>query len=246
MWSSSHRSPQPEGTAPCRYVPAKAAKEAKLVTSHVDAVPEVDAAIAEWPEQVLADAELVAEIERFVERIAGPGWSNSLGQKLLQLAGPGVPDVYQGTELFEYSLVDPDNRRPVDWDLRRELLARLDDGWLPDVDAEGAAKLLVTASALRLRRYRPEVFTGYRPLPASGPAAGHVVAFRRSPALVAVATRLPVGLAATGGWRDTVLPLPDGAADWWDVITGAAVESSAPRLDALLSRYPVALLVRPA
>jgi (1->4)-alpha-D-glucan 1-alpha-D-glucosylmutase len=224
----------------------KAAKEAKLVTSHVDAVPEVDAAIAEWPEQVLADAELVAEIERFVERIAGPGWSNSLGQKLLQLAGPGVPDVYQGTELFEYSLVDPDNRRPVDWDLRRELLARLDDGWLPDVDAEGAAKLLVTASALRLRRYRPEVFTGYRPLPASGPAAGHVVAFRRSPALVAVATRLPVGLAATGGWRDTVLPLPDGAADWWDVITGAAVESSAPRLDALLSRYPVALLVRPA
>jgi (1->4)-alpha-D-glucan 1-alpha-D-glucosylmutase len=224
----------------------KAAKEAKLVTSHVDAVPEVDAAIAEWPEQVLADAELVAEIERFVERIAGPGWSNSLGQKLLQLAGPGVPDVYQGTELFEYSLVDPDNRRPVDWDLRRELLARLDDGWLPDVDAEGAAKLLVTASALRLRRYRPEVFTGYRPLPASGPAAGHVVAFQRSPALVAVATRLPVGLAATGGWRDTVLPLPDGAADWWDVITGAAVESSAPRLDALLGRYPVALLVRPA
>jgi (1->4)-alpha-D-glucan 1-alpha-D-glucosylmutase len=224
----------------------KAAKEAKLVTSHVDAVPEVDAAIAEWPEQVLADAELVAEIERFVERIAGPGRSNSLGQKLLQLAGPGVPDVYQGTELFEYSLVDPDNRRPVDWELRRELLARLDDGWLPDVDAEGAAKLLVTASALRLRRYRPEVFTGYRPLPASGPAAGHVVAFQRSPALVAVATRLPVGLAATGGWRDTVLPLPDGAADWWDVITGAAVESSAPRLDALLGRYPVALLVRPA
>ena len=95
--------------------------------------------------------------------------------------GPGVPDVYQGTELFEYSLVDPDNRRPVDWELRRELLARLDDGWLPDVDAEGAAKLLVTASALRLRRYRPEVFTGYRPLLASGPAAGHVVAFQRSP-----------------------------------------------------------------
>ena len=188
----------------------KAAKEAKLVTSHVDAVPEVDEAIAGWPAQVLADAELVAEIERFVERIAGPGWSNSLGQKLLQIAGPGVPDVYQGTELFEYSLVDPDNRRPVDWaaaaraadPARRRLAAR--------VDAEGAAKLLVTASALRLRRYRPEVFAGYRPLPAAGPAADHAVAFQRSPALVAVATRLPVGLAAAGGWRDTVLPLPDG------------------------------------
>ena len=224
----------------------KAAKEAKLVTSHVDPVAAVDEAIAGWPAEVLDDAALVAEIEDFVARIAGPGRSNSLGQKLLQLAGPGVPDVYQGTELFEYSLVDPDNRRPVDWAARRELLARLDDGWLPDVDAEGAAKLLVTASALRLRRYRPEVFAGYRPLPAAGPAAAHAIAFQRSPALVAVATRLPVGLAAAGGWRDTVLPLPDGAADWWDVITGAPVAESSPRMDQLLAHYPVALLVRPA
>ncbi|WP_219416342.1 malto-oligosyltrehalose synthase [Pseudonocardia nigra] len=224
----------------------KAAKEAKLVTSHVDAVPEVDEAIAAWSAQVLADSEVVAEIEEFVARISGPGWSNSLGQKLLQIAGPGVPDVYQGTELFEYSLVDPDNRRPVDWAARRELLARLDDGWLPDVDAEGAAKLLVTAGALRLRRWRPEAFAGYRPLPAEGPAATHAVAFQRSPALVAVATRLPVGLAERGGWGDTLLPLPDGADDWTDVVTGAPVDGSAPLLSRLLDRYPVALLVRPA
>jgi (1->4)-alpha-D-glucan 1-alpha-D-glucosylmutase len=224
----------------------KAAKEAKLVTSHVEAVAEVDEAIAAWPAQVLADAEVVAEIEEFVAHIAGPGRANSLGQKLLQLAGPGVPDVYQGTELFEYSLVDPDNRRPVDWALRRQLLARLDDGWLPDVDAEGAAKLLVTASALRLRRYRPEVFTGYRPLPAQGPAARHAVAFARSASLVAVATRLPVRLAARGGWGDTVLPLPEGTTDWHDVITDTAVDGAAPRLGQLLGRYPVALLVRPA
>ncbi|CAA9377230.1 MAG: GH13_26 / GH13 / GH13_20 [uncultured Pseudonocardia sp.] len=224
----------------------KAAKEAKLVTSHVDAVPEVDEAVAAWSEAVLADAELVGEIEEFVARISGPGRVNSLGQKLLQLAGPGVPDVYQGTELFEYSLVDPDNRRPVDWSARRELLTRLDGGWLPEVDAEGAAKLLVTAAALRLRRSRPEVFDGYRPVPASGPAAAHAVAFARSTSLVAVATRLPVGLAAGGGWEDTVLPLPGGAADWHDVISGTAVDGTAPRLDRLLSRYPVALLVRPA
>jgi (1->4)-alpha-D-glucan 1-alpha-D-glucosylmutase len=223
----------------------KAAKEAKLVTSHVDAVAEVDEAVAAWPEAVLADAELVGEIEEFVARISGPGWSNSLGQKLLQLAGPGVPDVYQGTELFEYSLVDPDNRRPVDWTARRELLARLDEGWLPDVDAEGAAKLLVTAAVLRLRRSRPEAFDGYRPVPASGPAAAHAVAFARSDSLVAVATRLPAGLAARGGWEDTVLPLPGGTADWHDAVTGTAVDGSAPRLDRLLHRYPVALLVRP-
>jgi (1->4)-alpha-D-glucan 1-alpha-D-glucosylmutase len=223
----------------------KAAKEAKLVTSHVEAVPEVDQAIAAWPAQVLADTGLVAEIEELVARISGPGRSNSLGQKLLQIAGPGVPDVYQGTELFEYSLVDPDNRRPVDWAARRDLLTRLDEGWLPDVDAEGAAKLLVTASALRLRRFRPEVFTGYRPLPAEGPAAEHAVAFARSASLVAVTTRLPVGLAARGGWGDTVLPLPEGTTDWHDVISGAAVDGSAPRLATVLERYPVALLVRP-
>jgi (1->4)-alpha-D-glucan 1-alpha-D-glucosylmutase len=207
----------------------------------------VDEAVAGWAAQVLEDTSLVAEIDEFVATIRGPGWSNSLGQKLLHLAGPGVPDVYQGTELFEYSLVDPDNRRPIDWALRRSLLTRLDEEtWLPDVDDTGAAKLLVVVNALRLRRYRPEEFTGYRPVLAQGPAAAHAVAFQRSPKLVAVATRLPVGLAARGGWGDTVLPLPDGADDWHDVLTDQPVGSSAPRLGDLLSRYPVALLVRPA
>ncbi|MBB6379944.1 (1-_4)-alpha-D-glucan 1-alpha-D-glucosylmutase [Pseudonocardia eucalypti] len=225
---------------------AKASREAKLVTNHVNPVPEVDRAIAEWPAAVLADPAAVASIEEFVARVAPAGRSNSLGQKLVQLAGPGVPDVYQGTELFEYSLVDPDNRRPVDFAERRALLARLDDHWLPPVDATGAAKLLVTASALRLRRYRPELFSGYRPLTADGPAAAHALAFARDPGLVAVATRLPIGLAARGGWADTVLALPGGADDWTDVITGESVGGSAPRLAELLDRYPVALLVRPA
>jgi (1->4)-alpha-D-glucan 1-alpha-D-glucosylmutase len=224
----------------------KAAKEAKLVTSHVAAVPEVDDAIRRWPGEVLADADLVADIEKLVARIAPAGWSNSLGQKLLQLAGPGVPDVYQGTECFEYSLVDPDNRRPVDFAARRSLLARLDEHWLPPVNTSGAAKLLVTTSVLRLRRYRPELFHGYRPLHAEGPAAEHAVAFARDAGVVAVATRLPIGLAALGGWSDTVLTLPDGADDWTDVITGESVDGSTHQLASLLSRYPVALLVRPA
>ncbi|GAY10570.1 malto-oligosyltrehalose synthase [Pseudonocardia sp. N23] len=235
----------------------KASKEAKLVTSHVDAVAVVDEAVAAWAGQVLSDPDLVAEIEAFVARIEGAGRSNSLGQKLLQLAGPGVPDVYQGTEFFEYSLVDPDNRRPVDFAARRAALARIDDGELPAVGPDGAAKLLVTATAARLRRYRPELFAGYRALPASGPAAEHAVAFARGTAsllgpgrqasgMVAVATRLPVGLAARGGWGDTVLPLPDGADDWHDIVTDTPVDGSAPRLADLLARYPVALLVRPA
>ena len=112
--------------------------------------------------------------------------------------------------------------------------------------AEGAAKLLVTLSGLRLRRYRPELFHGYRPVPAEGPAASHAVAFARSSSLVAVATRLPVGLAERGGWGDTVLPLPGAATDWHDIVTDTPVDGSAPALGTILARYPVALLVRPA
>ena len=234
----------------------KASKEAKLVTGHVDADADVDAASVAWPEQVLGDTETVTAVEEMVGSIEAPGRSNALGQKLLQLAGPGVPDVYQGTECFEYSVVDPDNRRPVDFEVRRRLLARIDEGWTPSAAAEdleeiAATKLLVTISALRLRRFRPELFAGYAPLSASGTAAGHAVAFARGgppgrQRLVAVATRLPVRLEAAGGWRDTVLPLPGGADDWTDVITGDAVEGPAPALSALLGRFPVALLVRPA
>ncbi|SDM83149.1 malto-oligosyltrehalose synthase [Allokutzneria albata] len=221
---------------------AKAAKEAKLRTTWVDPDEAFDEQVQQWVRDVLADAELQADLERLLELVRTPGWSNSLGQKLLQLAGPGVPDVYQGTELWDYSLVDPDNRRPVDFEARRMLLRRLDAGWLPDLDELGSAKLLVTARTLRLRRDRPELFNGYRAMRAEGVAARHAVAFARSNDLVAVATRLPLGLNASGGWGDTRLPLFDGS--WTDVITGRAVASRAPLLADLLSPYPVALLVR--
>ncbi|HEX2134067.1 MAG TPA: malto-oligosyltrehalose synthase [Actinophytocola sp.] len=217
----------------------KASKEAKLRTSWVDHDEPFEAAVNAWPAEVLADTATRADVEAFVARIAGPGWSNALGQKLLHLAGPGVPDVYQGTELFDLSLVDPDNRRPVDFAAREALLTRLDEGWLPDVDDTGAAKLHLVATTLRLRRDRPELFTGYRPLSADGPAAGHALAFARA-GVVAVATRLPVALARTG-WQDTVLALPPGT--WTDHLTRRPVPAVAP-LAELLDRYPVALLVR--
>jgi (1->4)-alpha-D-glucan 1-alpha-D-glucosylmutase len=216
----------------------KAAKEAKVRTSWVDHDEPFEAAIRSWPTDVLGDPELRADVEEFVERVRLPGWSNALGQKLLQLAGPGVPDVYQGTELFDLSLVDPDNRRPVDYAARAGLLDRLESGWLPDVDDSGAAKLHVVRTVLRLRRERPELFTGYRPLTADGPASEHVVAFART-GVVAVATRLPVTLARTG-WQDTVLALPPGT--WTDRLTNRPVPEVAPVAE-LLDPYPVALLV---
>src|SRR5205823_8048395 len=117
---------------------------------------------------------LRAEVEAMARWLTPPGWSNSLSQKLIQLTMPGVPDVYQGSELWDSSLVDPDNRRPVDFELRRAMLARLADGPPPRLDRSGAAKLLVVTRSLTLRRDRPEAFTGYTPLSAAGPAADHV------------------------------------------------------------------------
>ncbi len=179
-----------------------------------------------------------------VERLAGPGWSNALSAKLLSLTVPGVPDVYQGSELWEQSLVDPDNRRPVDFARRTRALAALpeDAGLVGSPDDDGMAKLRLVTATLRLRRDRPELFTTYAPVTASGPAADHVVALDRG-GVVAVATRLPVGLAARGGWDDTRLDLPragDGAR-WRDVLTDRPVGDD---LAGILATYPVALLVR--
>jgi (1->4)-alpha-D-glucan 1-alpha-D-glucosylmutase len=225
----------------------KASREAKLATSWTEPNEEFDRAVAAWPRTVLADAGLIADVEGFVRLIRPAGWVNSLGQKLVQLTMPGVPDLYQGSELWDLSLVDPDNRRPVDFAHRRELLARIDAGWLPPIDNSGAAKLLVVTRALRLRRDRPELFGGYRPLAADGPAAGHALAFQRGNGhLVTVATRRPLTLGRTRGWRGTTLKLPGipGGIGWIDALTGRAVPAGAVALDALLSRYPVALLVR--
>jgi (1->4)-alpha-D-glucan 1-alpha-D-glucosylmutase len=219
----------------------KAAREAGLSTSWTRPSEEFERALRELVDRVYDDQDLHDDIAEFAERITPAGWSNSLGQKLLQLAMPGVPDTYQGTELWDLSLVDPDNRRPVDFAVRRELLRRLDDGWRPPVDASGAAKLLVVSRTLRLRRERPELFDDYRPVYAEGPTAEHVVAFDRG-GVVAVATRLPIGLSRHGGWRDTALSLPGKG--WEEVFTGTGYAGSRLRLSELLADYPVALLVR--
>jgi len=186
------------------------------------------------------DAEVAKLIAEFVAEIAQAGWSNSLTAKLIQLAAPGIPDVYQGSELWETSLVDPDNRRPVDFDQRRQFLADIRAGARPPIDETGAAKLLVTTSALRLRRDRPDLFTRYAPLPVLGEAAGHAVAFDRGGA-VAIGTRLPLGLARLGGWGDAEVVLPGHAQ--FDVITGRDFEGGPTQLAQLLADYPVALVV---
>ncbi|MFC9221301.1 alpha-amylase family glycosyl hydrolase [Streptomyces hygroscopicus] len=169
--------------------------------------------------------------------VDGPARANALGAALLHLTMPGVPDVYMGTEYLWTALVDPDNRRPPEPGAERQ--------------AEGLAaeKPLLTRAALRLRRERPEWFgpgSGYAPLTAEGPTAAHCTAFVRTGAggrggAITVVTRLSRRLAEAGGWGATRLPLPPGR--WRDLLTGRTAEGSAA-LAELLSRLPVALLVR--
>ena len=225
----------------------KAAREAGTSTTWTAPDEQFEGQLHALVDAAFDDPTTTAELDSFVARIAPSGWSNSLAQKLIQLTMPGVPDVYQGTELWDYSLVDPDNRRPVDYATRRRLLAELDAGSVPALDESGAAKLRVVSTVLRARRDNPEWFAGYGAVAVTGSATEHVVAFDRGatdqPGVVTVATRLPVGLAAVG-WGDTALQLPNGA--WRDLLTGERFVSDVAgiALDTLLARLPVALLVR--
>lgn len=209
----------------------KAMREAGDHTTWTEPDEAYEAAVHAAVDAVFASEEVRAVLTDLAARIDAPAQANSLVAKLLALTMPGVPDVYQGSELWETSLVDPDNRRPVDFDHRVAVLA----GTAED---DAAAKLHVTCSALTLRRERPELFTGYTPVTATGSAAGHAVAYDRGGAITVV-TRLPVGLAAVGGWGDTTLDLPPGT--WHDVLTGLDTDG---RLADLLAVHPVALLVR--
>ena len=136
---------------------------------------------------------------RFVAGLAGTRGANSLGAKLVQLTMPGVPDMYQGCELAGLRLVDPDNRAPVDFARRRDLLAALDARGPAARPGPGPGRGQAAGhlAALRLRREHPDWFAGeYTPLAAEGPAARHAVGFARGGHAVTVATRLPGGPAA--------------------------------------------------
>ncbi|WP_188190577.1 malto-oligosyltrehalose synthase [Nonomuraea sp. SYSU D8015] len=203
----------------------KAAREAKTAISWVNPDPAYEQGLREF-----AEAAAGLPIGEFTERIEPFAMSNSLGAKLVQLMMPGVPDVYQGNETTDFSLVDPDNRRPLTYPRKPH-------------NAWDTAKLLVTTQALRLRR-RLGGAAAYLPLWAEGQAAEHVIAFARGddarPRAVAVATRLPVRLARTG-WGGTTLTLPPGT--WRDLLTHTLHSGRIP-LAHLLGHYPAALLER--
>jgi (1->4)-alpha-D-glucan 1-alpha-D-glucosylmutase len=208
----------------------KAIREAGLHTTWHDPDPEFESAVHDWIDTVI-DGNIAAELTGLVGQLDQHGRSDALGQKLLQLTAPGIPDVYQGTELWDDSLVDPDNRRPVDYATRRAALASLQH-----------PKIRVTAAALRLRRERPGDFLSgsYTPVLASGSAREHLVAFTRGDDVLVAVSRWTVRLSETG-WGDTVVALPAGV--WTDRLTGKRWTHGVEATE-LFAELPVALLER--
>jgi (1->4)-alpha-D-glucan 1-alpha-D-glucosylmutase len=238
--------------SPDRLLPylEKAVREAKVHTSWLAPAAGYEQALLDFAAAALGDADFVADLEAFLPPVVEAGRVNSLAMKLVCLTAPGVPDVYQGTELWDLSLVDPDNRRPVDFAARDRLLAELDglgDGAAATAWArrdEGLPKLLVVSRALRLRSARPELFAGgdYRRLPLHGARTAHAVAFCRGGGAVTIVPRLVVGLA--GAWAGTTVELPAGT--WVDRLTGREQAGGVVPVAGLLEAFPVALLERMA
>lgn len=208
----------------------KAIREAAEHTTWNEPDTEFETAVHTWLDAVF-DGPVATEMTSLVERLDLHARSDALGQKLLALTVPGVPDIYQGTELWEDSLVDPDNRRPIDYQARRDAL-----------DAMRHPKLRVVSSALAVRRDRPATFSagGYTPLLADGPAAQHLVAFVRGDDVLTAVTRHSVRLSETG-WGDTSLDLPPGT--WSDRIGGRR-HSGRVLAAELFTELPVVLLER--
>ncbi|MFF4649103.1 malto-oligosyltrehalose synthase [Streptomyces sp. NPDC001380] len=220
----------------------KSVREADLQTSWTEPDPGFEEALERYARAVLDDPEATGPVAAFVEAHAPYARSNTLAAALLHLTVPGVPDLYQGSEEPLYTLVDPDNRRPVDLAAMGRRLAALDAGAAPDGLA--AEKLRLTAAALRLRRDRPGSFAGgYTPLAARGTAAEHLLAHVRGDDVLAAATRLPYGLERDGGWADTSLELPGcPAGRWTDLLTGRTFAPGVLPVAELLEHLPVALL----
>ncbi|HEX7838559.1 MAG TPA: hypothetical protein VF469_13885, partial [Kofleriaceae bacterium] len=227
----------------------KATREARLRTSWRRPDPAYEAARTRWLGAVYADPELVAEIAAFATALTPHGDRNSLAQLLIKLTAPGVPDFYQGSELRDDALVDPDNRRPVDLAGRRRRLGELMGQDRLGADAAvrlgrdlGCAKLWTIHRVLALRHRAPDLWAApYRALAASGTHARRVFAFARGNELVTVVPRLGV---RAEGWADTVLAL--GSGRWRDVLTGDDLVGGVQPVAGLWRKLPIALLWRAA
>ncbi|WP_019558641.1 malto-oligosyltrehalose synthase [Thioalkalivibrio sp. ALE12] len=224
----------------------KAAREAKQQTSWTQPQEGYEQALRAFVAGTLSDPGFREALESFLRPLVAPGRTNSLAQTLIKLTAPGVPDLYQGSELWDLSLVDPDNRRPVDFATRARLLEELQHLTPAQIQAradEGLPKQWLVHQALALRRSHPEWFgpdAAYTPLRASGERASHVVAYLRGDGVLVLVPRLVLGLG--GDWRDTRMTVPSGT--WHNRLSGMTLQGGEHPVAEILAAFPVALLAR--
>ncbi len=267
-WPVGGRDSDPDFAARIRAYMAKARNEAKIHTSWINPHAAYADAADRFVQAILDPAQaatFLRSLDQFVEAIVRPGLWNSLSQVVLKVAAPGIPDFFQGNELWDFSLVDPDNRRLVDFDRRRAELEAVASDFesrgLAAVDAwfdrpnDGRIKMWITTAALRLRRARAQLFKngGYQPLALRGAKAAHVFAFARSDGDACVIAAVGRFFATLGGdrptgavWGKTNLELPRGlrGRHWRDALTGQvfAAEETSLFLGSVFAHLPVALL----
>ena len=224
----------------------KAAREAKQHTSWTRINQGYEDALRRFVEGAFDRADFIQSLEDFVGTLLDAGYVNSLAQVLLKLTAPGVPDIYQGAELWDLSLVDPDNRRPVDFQARRLLLSQAanltaSQAWRRR--AEGMPKLWLIQRVLSFRRQRRFSYGesgDYVPCSSAGPKADHVIAFVRGGNAVTVVPRFT--LALRDGWAGTRIDLPHG--QWHNIVTGETSTGGWLPVARLFEEFPVALLAR--
>ncbi len=225
----------------------KATREAKEQTNWTQQNREFEEALSAFIDKIFSAQSFLEELEAFVSRVIEAGRLNGLAQTLIKYTAPGVPDTYQGSELWDLRLVDPDNRGPVDYDVRKLMLTELERGMsaaeiLTRMDS-GMPKLWVIYKALQLRQKLPECFRengGYAPLVVDGPKKDYLIAYMRGERVAVLVPRWNIKRGKS--WAGTSVALPAGR--WTNLLTGEQFDGGQPRVQSLLERFPVALLAK--
>lgn len=226
----------------------KATREAKEQTSWTQPNQAFEDALNRFIDHTLSNPDFVHSLQSFVAQIQSAGRLNSLTQTLLKHTVPGVPDLYQGSELWDHRLVDPDNRTPVDFSLRASLLDQLKHLTPPQIldrMEDALPKLWVIQQALRVRRDHPACFGPrghYKRLLATGARSDRVIAFLRGSKVLCCAPRLTAGIQPAPYWEATCIELPKGK--WHNVLSAQDYRGGPTSVAELFSAFPVALLVK--
>ncbi len=223
----------------------KAAREEKVHTSWTKVKGKYEEALESFIENICKDNEFINSLESFISLILKPARISSLSQILIKYTAPGIPDLYQGAELWEIVLVDPDNRRAIDYEFRQNIFTQMEKmsskEALEHLDT-GLTKMFVLHQCLKVRRENQECFgadSSYTPLEISGAKAGNIIGFRRNERIITIAPRLLLGLQ--NDWQDTLLKLPAGR--WTNVFSSQTFENVI-EIKNLLSDFPLALLIK--